>query len=51
MKKLIFLALTLAGVLYSATFPLQLVDDEGQKVIIHKEPQRIAISGLWPCLQ
>lgn len=48
MKKLIFLALTLASVLYGATFPLQLVDDEGQKVIIHKEPQRIAISGLWP---
>lgn len=50
MKKLICVALifVLASVLYGGGFPLQLVDDEGEKVIIHKEPQRIAISGLWP---
>ncbi|MGX3098070.1 ABC transporter substrate-binding protein [Helicobacter sp. 23-1046] len=33
---------------FSASFPLTLVDDDGVKVTITKEPQKIAIAGIWP---
>ncbi|MGX2984921.1 ABC transporter substrate-binding protein [Helicobacter sp. 23-1048] len=33
---------------FSASFPLTLVDDDGIKVTITKEPQKIAIAGIWP---
>ena len=33
---------------FSAGFPLTLTDDDGVKVTITKEPQKIAIAGIWP---
>ncbi|MGX3043771.1 ABC transporter substrate-binding protein [Helicobacter sp. T3_23-1056] len=33
---------------FGASFPLTLIDDDGEKVTITKEPQKIAIAGIWP---
>lgn len=33
---------------FGASFPLTLIDDDGAKVTITKEPQKIAIAGIWP---
>ena len=43
-----FINLAFIAHAFSASFPLTLTDDDGVKVTITKEPQKIAIAGIWP---